>query len=271
MYPGSRIHGFGRSKAGGGWSPTILFAAGEQGVWLDPSDFSTLFQDSAGTTSVTAVGQPVGKILDKSGRGNHAVQAVAASRPTLQQDVNGFYYLGFDGVTASLATSTVDLSATSKLTVFAGYEKTGTTAQILFETASPLGTAAGAYGHIINDASPNEYLDFTQGGGTPAIFLGKFANAARAVVSHAADQAGASNAALLSTRLNGVAQALTYFGGVTTPSNFVNQAIFIGRRNGGSLFFVGKLFQLIVRGAVSSIDQITLGERFVGAHAGIAL
>lgn len=43
-----------------------LFSAGEPGVWLDPSDLSTLFQDAAGTVPVTAVGQPVGLILDKS-------------------------------------------------------------------------------------------------------------------------------------------------------------------------------------------------------------
>lgn len=50
----------------GGFSPKALFAAGEQGVWYDPSDFSTLFQDSSGTTHVTAVEQPVGLMLDKS-------------------------------------------------------------------------------------------------------------------------------------------------------------------------------------------------------------
>ena len=43
-----------------------LFSQGEQGVWYDISDFSTLFQDSAGTTPVTAVEQPVGLTLDKS-------------------------------------------------------------------------------------------------------------------------------------------------------------------------------------------------------------
>ena len=48
------------------FSPASLFRNAEQGVWYDPSDFSTLFQDSAGTTPVTAVGQPVGLILDKS-------------------------------------------------------------------------------------------------------------------------------------------------------------------------------------------------------------
>ena len=43
-----------------------LFASGERGVWYDPSDMSTMFQDAAGTTPVTAMEQPVGLILDKS-------------------------------------------------------------------------------------------------------------------------------------------------------------------------------------------------------------
>lgn len=42
------------------------FAKGEPGAWYDPSDLTTLFQDSAGTTPVTAVEQPVGLMLDKS-------------------------------------------------------------------------------------------------------------------------------------------------------------------------------------------------------------
>lgn len=46
-----------------------MFASGEQGVWYDPSDFSTMFQDAAGTIPVTGVGQPVGLMLDKSKNG----------------------------------------------------------------------------------------------------------------------------------------------------------------------------------------------------------
>ena len=56
--------GYGLDTAVSGASN--LFFNNEQGVWYDPSDFSTLFQDSAGTTPVTAVEQPVGLILDKS-------------------------------------------------------------------------------------------------------------------------------------------------------------------------------------------------------------
>lgn len=48
------------------FSPASLFTSGVQGAWYDPSDYSTLFQDSAGTTPVTAVEQPVGLMLDKS-------------------------------------------------------------------------------------------------------------------------------------------------------------------------------------------------------------
>lgn len=62
--------GFDLSLAG--YQPNLLqrirqlFTHGEQGVWYDPSDFSTMFQDASGTTPVTGVGQPVGLILDKS-------------------------------------------------------------------------------------------------------------------------------------------------------------------------------------------------------------
>lgn len=43
-----------------------LFASAEPGVWYDPSDLTTLFQDNAGTTPVTTPGQTVGLMLDKS-------------------------------------------------------------------------------------------------------------------------------------------------------------------------------------------------------------
>lgn len=48
------------------FNPAALFAASEPGGWYDPSDLTTLYQDSAGTTPVTAAGQTVGLMLDKS-------------------------------------------------------------------------------------------------------------------------------------------------------------------------------------------------------------
>jgi hypothetical protein len=75
------------SQGTGGFSPSLLFAASEQGAWYDPNDLSSMFQDSAGTTPA-AIDQPVGKINDKSGRGNHLTQATAASKPILRRDYN---------------------------------------------------------------------------------------------------------------------------------------------------------------------------------------
>lgn len=43
-----------------------LFANNEQGFVYDQNDLSTMYQDSVGTVPVTAVGQPVGLVLDKS-------------------------------------------------------------------------------------------------------------------------------------------------------------------------------------------------------------
>ncbi len=45
---------------------TKLFANSEQGFFYDPNDLSTMYQNAIGVIPVTAVGQPVGLILDKS-------------------------------------------------------------------------------------------------------------------------------------------------------------------------------------------------------------
>ena len=43
-----------------------LFANNEQGFFYDHNDLSTMYQDAVGTIPVTAAGQPVGLVLDKS-------------------------------------------------------------------------------------------------------------------------------------------------------------------------------------------------------------
>ena len=48
------------------FTPASLFNKGEAGVWYDPSSINTLYQDYLGVTPVTAVGEPVGLMLDKS-------------------------------------------------------------------------------------------------------------------------------------------------------------------------------------------------------------
>src|SRR5574343_1202828 len=102
------------------WSPASLFAAGEQGAWYDPSDLTTMFQDRAGTTPVTADGQTVGKILDKSGRGNHAVAPSDAARPLYKTD-GTYHWLQFDGIDDSLSTAAIDFTSTNRVSMFCGW------------------------------------------------------------------------------------------------------------------------------------------------------
>ena len=110
----------------GVFTPASLFAGGTEGAWYDPSDLSTLFQDSAGTTPVTASGQPVGKMLDKSGNGNHATQAIAAARP-IYTEGSGLAWLAFDGVDDAMEIQNAAFSFTGDQSVWvAAKHDTGT-------------------------------------------------------------------------------------------------------------------------------------------------
>lgn len=84
-------------KAGGvappAFSPAELFSSGQVGGWYDPSDLSTLFQDTAGTVPVTASGQSVGLIRDKSGNGLH----LALNSGTITYNTTGKPKLVFNG------------------------------------------------------------------------------------------------------------------------------------------------------------------------------
>lgn len=99
----------GRSAAPG-FSPSQLFGPTTKGMWFDPSDLTTMFQNSNGTTPVTADGDPVGYIADKSGRGNHFIQATAGKRP-LYKTSGGLSWLDFDGVDDALACAASSLQS----------------------------------------------------------------------------------------------------------------------------------------------------------------
>ena len=91
-----------------------IYASGVQGVYI-PSitqafTSGALAQDASGATPVTAVGQPIGLVLDASGRGNNVSQATATARPLLADD--GLRkYMQLDGVDDSLTSPAFTLAA----------------------------------------------------------------------------------------------------------------------------------------------------------------
>lgn len=244
-----------------------LFAAGEQGVWYDPSDFSTLFQDSAGTVPVTAVEQPVGLMLDKSGRGNHARQATTTKRPVLKIDAGGRYYLSFDGVDDALQTGNINFTGTNKMTVWAGVTKLSDAApSILLEISDNVNTNSGAFCIAAPEQSGASTFLFKSRGSLPSGAVKVFGNAApiSRVVAAIGDIAGD----ITSLRVNGVATTGTPDQGA---GNYGNYPLYIGARAGTSFFFNGRLYGLIVRGAASSAAQIAAVERFMAQKTGVTL
>lgn len=102
--------------------PATLFVGSGKGVWFDPSDLSTMWQDSGGTVAA-AVDSPVGKINDKSGNGNHWVNTGGTDRPVLRS-AGGLYWLEFDGVNDTFVTAPTTWAATSDC--FAAIQSTDT-------------------------------------------------------------------------------------------------------------------------------------------------
>jgi hypothetical protein len=94
------------SRLRDGAFPTNLFKNGQRGAFYDPSDLSTLFQDSSGNTPVTSDGDPVGLMLDKSGNDNHAFQTDNTSRPVYKTDGNLHWIFG-DGSNHFLITDEI--------------------------------------------------------------------------------------------------------------------------------------------------------------------
>lgn len=85
--------------------PENLFTAGVDGAFFEIADTQTLFQDDAGAVQVSAAGQSVGLILDKSGNDNHASQTIELFRPKYQVSPARIVSDGIDDVIAWVAPS----------------------------------------------------------------------------------------------------------------------------------------------------------------------
>lgn len=244
-----------------------LFSASEPGAWYDPSDLSTLFQDSAGTEPVTAVEQPVGRILDKSGRGNHAIQPTTTKRPVLKIDGNGKYYLLFDGIDDALYTSSINFIATDKMTVVAGVRKLSDAAPgIVAELSVDLNFNSGAFLLLAPYATNAAGYSYNNSGTlrghaiAPSNYPAPITNTLTALGDISGDKS--------ILRIN--ARQVAISNSDQGTGNYGNYPLFIGSRGGTSVPFNGHLYGLIVRGAQSTLPQIEATELYMKKKVGIA-
>jgi hypothetical protein len=197
------------------FSPSALFAAGEQGAWYDPSDMTTLFQDSSGTTPVTAVEQTVGRMLDKSGRGNHATQATPSARPVLSARFN-------------LLTKTESFNDA----VWVSGSFTGTITNNTSDTLDPLGgttasklnataTNSFIYQSIAVIAQSYTYSFYAKAGTATSIRINVFDTSDHRVVFNLTDGTSSGSSGLTSSSATNVGNgwwrlSITYTGGAAT-------------------------------------------------------
>lgn len=234
----------------GAWTPARLSPF----VWLDPSDLSTLRQNSDGTTAV-AIGDPVGFVADKSGNGNNAVQATSGARPLLQRDATG-YYLDFDGTDDCLQIASCTLPTFIYLVL--GAQQTNAK-QLLIE-------------HSANAGNNDGFEFFGTSGSSWALRrssvhsasgVGVWPGTVPMVGELYYDGAG-------TFWKNGVAQANNTITGTARSNSNVTTALNIFSRNQASAFTQGGLYGLIIAPYTASTQQ-PKARTYMGKKAGITL
>lgn len=99
-------------------------------LWLDATDLTTLWKESARSNQVTADGDEVGAWDDKSGNGNHWTQPTATKLPLYKENFNTSYPgLLFDGSNDFLQGAMAE--SADDWTIFAVCIATGTLGYIL--------------------------------------------------------------------------------------------------------------------------------------------
>ena len=246
---------------------TQLFANQEQGFAFDFNDLSTMYQDAAGTVPVTGVGQPVGKVLDKSGRGNHASQPTSARRPILQQNTTtGAYYLLFDGVDDCLVTSNITWG-TDAVTVFSGINKLND--KNIYAMICEFGTV-----YITNQSfnlqAPNtaQRYAFESRGSA-------YTTAATNAIYPPPHKAVLVGQGKISTNLNklrvNAVNAANNNGSQGNLLNYGNFALNIGSRNAGESFYSGHLYSLVGISRLATDAEITNTENAIAKNVGVTL
>lgn len=247
-----------------------LFANGEQGFAYDLNDLSTMFQDAGGIVPVTHVGQAVGLIKDKSGRGNHARQTTSASRPILRQNTTtGAYYLEFDGSDDFLVTNNINFTSTDKVSLFACVRKLSDEIQVIAELSDSSNLYRHSFLVAVDATVVFGYMSISSG--TSSLSEGQMAKSFTypapdsAVLSIKHDISGD----LSSLRRNGVVGIDGT--GDKGAGNFGNYPLYFGRRGGSTFPFNGHIYSLIGVGRLTTESETAAIEKELAKRTGVTL
>jgi len=109
--------------------------AAASGIWIDPSNISTLFQDAAASVPVAASANPVRRANDLSGSANNITASSDARRATYTEG-GGLKWLEHDGTDDGLTAAAGGGASSGFLVVVAFRCDTLAASQILFDNRS---------------------------------------------------------------------------------------------------------------------------------------
>lgn len=228
------------------FDPAGLFADGAAGALYEPRP-GAVFQDADGTIPA-GIGDPVGRLADLSGNGNHAVQSFAAARPVLARAVVGYPYLAFDGADDALHC------------VFACPE---------FDRVTALRLESGAPDHQILGGGNANLGVLVQRGTSPGISMygGQHVGAAGPAIGSDGVVAERHRGAASELRVNG-APAVAGDTGGGLPGG-----ITIGAYLGGTYSYASQIrfYGLVMIGRLLSAAEMAAARRWAGLRAGLSL
>lgn len=168
-------------------------------------------------------------------------------------------YLRFDGVDDALQTGNIDFTSTDKMTVWAGVTKlSDALAGVLVELSASKNANNGVFALFAPLTGGALDISWYSKGTNERLAA---STSESAPVTRVITGEGNISGDISSLRVNGaVVQTETSDQG---PGNFGNYPLYIGARAGTSLYFNGRLYSLIVRGAQSSLSQIEAAEVYM--------
>lgn len=249
-----------------------LFTGGKVGGMWDMGDIATLFQDTAGATPVTAVTQPIGRVNDKSGLGNHATQPTAGSRP-LYQVVSGYGCAQFDGANDLLQVSGINLSATDKVLIGLAFKPNTTALSVAMEYSTTAVSSTGAFYVSLNEGGTGKHNMLANnggGGGLDVVTLSSAVALAPTVLIDYIDLAQLVSTAKHSVRVNGASAGTTsIIDGPDVAGNFGNYDLFLGARSGGSVPSNMNLYRAFVLAGSSTAGEQLILENWLRESCGV--
>ena len=234
---------------------------------------SGVFVATATTTYILAISVQLDNVVDwsyisvKELPGFHATQPTAAARPTYQTDGN-LHWLAFDGVDDRLTTGSVDMSATSMLTFFAGIRSLDTSGSLngAFTTSSDTGNYR--FVALAPSSSSVHFSAFLKG----TVAAQANATAAEFAPPNTRVMTGISDlsAGVVTLRLDG--NQIATASGTGTAGNFRNSPYTIGALvSAGSLAFEGNFYGVVARGAESTATEVSDTETYLAVKTGVTL